>query len=126
EEGVKAAVHGELDAVGLFGPPADPPAQVVLAFDDVDGDAAFGETGRGGQARDAGADDDDARWRRQYPGAAQAVRCRECAAAAVGHDGALTRKVCAMLVSQPGMVSLCTPTKPTSRSRRRKRWAPSN
>ena len=65
EEGVEAAVHRQLGAVGLFGPAAHPAAEVVLALDEVHGDAAFGEPGRRGQAGDPAADDDDARPRRQ-------------------------------------------------------------
>ena len=48
EEGVEAAVHGDLDAAVLLGPGADPPAQILLAFDDVDADAAFGQARRSG------------------------------------------------------------------------------
>jgi hypothetical protein len=55
---VKSAVHRHLGAVVLFGPAAYPAAEVTFAFDDVHADAPFGEAGGGGQARDAGADDD--------------------------------------------------------------------
>ncbi len=58
---MEAAVHRELFAVEVLGPAADPPAEILLAFDDVDADAAFGQTGGGGKTRDSGADDDGPR-----------------------------------------------------------------
>ena len=125
EERVKAAVHGEIRAVDVLGPSTDPSAEVLLALDDVDPDATFGETRCGGKARDSGADDDDARLRRQRLGVAQALRRRKRAAMPVGHDGAFPRKVCAMLASQPGMVSLRTDVNPASRIRCRNRVTPS-
>ena len=64
--------------------------------------------------------------RRQRRRAVQTLRRRKGAAAAVGRHGAIPRKVCAMLVSQPGMVSLRTAVNPASRSRCRNCVAPSN
>ena len=60
---MKAPVHGELGAVEAFGPAAHPAAEVLLAFDDVDRDAPFGQSRCGGQARDSGAHDDGPRLR---------------------------------------------------------------
>ena len=126
EEGVEAPVHPDLDAAVLLGPAADAPAQILLAFDDVDADSAFGQTRGGGQTGDSGTDNDGARSRRQRVGAGQAPRCRVRPATPIGHRGASPRKVCTMLVSQPGMVSLCTAVNPASRSRCRNCVAPSN
>ncbi len=62
EERVESAVHRDRRAVAeLLGPAADAAAEVGLALDDVDGDAAFGQPGRGRQPCDAAADDDDTR-----------------------------------------------------------------
>ncbi|CAG7314012.1 hypothetical protein PICSAR64_01315 [Mycobacterium avium subsp. paratuberculosis] len=127
---MEAAVHREVGSVVVFGPAADPAAEVVLTFDDLDGDAALGEPGGGGQARDptahhrhpwAGRQRTGIRqsgWRRQYPTAA--------VGGTRGHEGASARKVCTMPASQPGMVSLWTAVKPASASRARNRVAPSN
>jgi hypothetical protein len=54
---VEAAVHREVDAAVVLGPAANPTAEVVFAFDDVDGDPALSQSGRGTQSRDSAADD---------------------------------------------------------------------
>jgi hypothetical protein len=66
---VETPVHSDLDVAVLLGPGADAPAQILLAFDDVDADSAFGQTRGGGQTGDSGTDNNGARLRRQCVGA---------------------------------------------------------
>jgi hypothetical protein len=57
---VKPAVHRHISAIrqGLC-PATDPAAEVRTLLDNVDGDAAFCQPGRGCQPSDASADDHD-------------------------------------------------------------------
>ena len=139
EEGVEAAAHRQPGPVGRrLGPPAHPAAELGLALEQGDLHAAFGQPGRGGQARDPAADHHHVRPPRQQAGvrfpAGRGMPRRPPAVAAgprprltrSSRGERLARNVCTMPRCQPGTVSLCTPVNPASRSRRRKRAAPSN
>ena len=62
--------------VEVFGPPGDTATEVRLAFQDVDGDATFGQTGGSGQTGDTRADDHDVGYLRQIGGVGQPAGCR--------------------------------------------------
>ena len=75
EERVKAAVHRRNRTVGQrVGPAADPAAEVVARFHDVDTDAPLAEPGGGGQPGDSGTDDDHAGCLRQGTGVGKTRR----------------------------------------------------
>ena len=124
-----AIVGGRGSVVEVFGPPGDTSTEVCVAFQDVDGDAAFGQTGGRGQACDPRADHHNVRYLRQVGGTRQPTRCRVCNAVRILHrdasPGASARKVCTILRCQPSIVSLCTPVKPDAAKRRLKSEAPS-